>query len=761
MNGVVRAKIALRGVVQGVGFRPFVYRLARELGVHGWVNNTSAGLFIEAEASRTLVESFLHRLRSERPTLSRIVSEEVAWVDPAGYGAFDIRHSDAEGRPAVLILPDIAVCGDCLREMNDPADRRYRYPFINCTNCGPRYSIIRSLPYDRPNTTMDRFPMCPECEREYRDPADRRFHAQPTACPVCGPHVELWEADGTVTAAHYDAVQRAAGAVCGGRIVAMKGLGGFQLLADAANDTAVRTLRERKRRDEKPFAVMFPSMESVRQVCIVSEDEERLLRSPESPILLIRKKEGGATAVSENVAPGNPFLGVMLPYTPLHHLLMSAAGRPVVATSGNVSDEPMCTDERQALTTLGGIADLFLVHDRPIHRYVDDSVVRIAAGRPALLRRARGYAPLPLIMPYSTDEPVLALGGHLKSTVALQDRNMLFVSQHIGDLETLPALECLKETVEDVVTLYDARPSVVLHDRHPNYASTSFARNLPQPKEEVQHHFAHIASAMAENELEGPVFGAAWDGTGYGLDGAIWGGEFIRFDGREFTRFGSLREFPLPGGDAAVKESARSAAGLLYELLGPAAEEHPFVTGHFGPSERRLLLQMMEKRINTPRTTSMGRLFDAVGALLGLRTRAAFEGQTAMAVEWAAMGSNTADAFAFGVDDRDGRIQYDWADIVRGVWNGRVSGRSAADAARMFHTTVVDMLVDAARRSGERKVVLSGGCFQNVLLLETAIRRLREEGFVPYWHQRLPANDGGIAAGQLYYRYLTTRTTAR
>lgn len=599
--------------------------------------------------------------------------------------------------------------------------------------------------------------MCPECETEYRDPSDRRFHAQPIACPRCGPHIELWDDEGKILSSCDEALFEAVNALRAGKIVALKGLGGFQLMCDATNDAVVNELRRRKHRDEKPFALMFPSLSFVEQYCQISETEKRLLISSESPIVLLNRNArtpNHKTQIASSVAPRNPYLGVMLSYTPLHHLLMQEIAVPIVATSGNISDEPMCIDEHDALAKLGGIADLLLVHDRPIQRYVDDSIVRVVMDREMIIRRARGYAPLPLMMKESSNESILAVGGHLKSTIALQKKNMIFISQHIGDLETVPALECFKKTIDDVGSLYHIRPQIVIHDNHPNYASTTVAQQMAGKKESIQHHFAHIASCMAENELNEPLLGVAWDGTGYGLDGSIWGGEFIEFDGNAFSRFATIRSFNLPGGDAAVKESLRSAVGVLYEMYGTGVFHHPVLSEKFSEKEARLILQMMEKKINTPRTTSVGRLFDAVGAILGIRDHSSFEGQTAMEVEFAARECENTEYYPLMLSrTNDPQWTIDWEPMLNCLLNERTNCDTAT-LARKFHTTLVEMIIAVARKSSNKKVVLSGGCFQNTVLLERSIIRLREEGFIPYWHQRIPTNDGGISVGQIYSYYL-------
>ncbi|MFA6540615.1 MAG: carbamoyltransferase HypF [Bacteroidota bacterium] len=756
-----RLKITIHGAVQGVGFRPFVFRLAAEMKLKGFVSNTSHGVVIEAEGEQKSLDSFIAKIRSEQPPHAFIQQSQTEYSDPIGYTDFTIRQSDSTETPTAVILPDSAVCDECVNEMFDPENRRYRYPFINCTHCGPRFSIITAIPYDRPNTTMEAFAMCPECEAEYNDPGNRRFHAQPIACPQCGPQIELWDAKGIVLSRLNEAILETAGALREGKIVALKGLGGFQLLADATNDSAVNELRRRKHREEKPFAVMVGSMLTAKALCDVDPHEEILLSSPESPIVLLRRSyalHNPKISIAASVAPGNPYLGLMLPYTPLHHLLMNAIDVPIVATSGNRSDEPICIDEHEALDKLGSIADFFLVHNRPIRRYVDDSIVRVVKGREMILRRARGYAPLPIEVGRAVHQPVLAVGGFLKNTVALQKNDLIFVSQHIGDLETPSALDCFRNTIEDFSKLYHAKPGTVVHDLHPDYSSTVFAQRLPIPQRSVQHHCAHIASCMAEHGLTKPLIGFSWDGTGYGNDGTIWGGECIDFDGEIFSRAATFLPFCLPGGDAAVKDSKRSAAGMLFEIFGRSLFEQKILQEKFTGYDGALILYMMEKKINTPLTSSVGRMFDAVGSLLRLGDRSAFEGQTAMAVEFAAEKSSSAACYPFDIaGSADPKYTIDWRPMLAAIIEEMEHGVSVSDIAKRFHNTLSTIVVSVAQRIGRDTVVLSGGCFQNVLLLEQTIDRLRESGFNPVWHRRIPPNDGGISVGQIYAEHLTHR----
>jgi hydrogenase maturation protein HypF len=753
-----RLRVMVRGIVQGVGFRPFVYRLATGLGLNGWVNNSAQGVQIDVEGDPDRLHEFLLRLEAERPPRSSIQSLESSLLDPAGYTAFEVRESDEAGAKTTLILPDIATCPDCLSEIFDPADRRYGYPFTNCTNCGPRYSIIEALPYDRAGTTMRQFKMCPECQAEYDNPLDRRFHAQPNACPNCGPQLQLWAAGGWARASGTAALEQAADALRCGEIVAVKGLGGFHLMVDARNEAAVLRLRRHKAREEKPLALMFPSIAAIRAECELAPLEERLLRSPEAPIVLLRRCwDNERTSISDAVAPNNPYLGAMLPATPLHHLLLAELNFPVVATSGNRSEEPICIDERDALECLSRIADLFLVHNRPIARHVDDSIVRIALGRELVLRRARGYAPLPVHIGGASEQPILAVGAHLKNTVALAHAGEVFVSQHIGDLQTLQAFNTFKQVLGSFTDLYGVAPATIACDMHPDYLSTRFAERFATHHGarivSVQHHYAHVLACMAENELSGSVLGVAWDGTGYGLDGTIWGGEWLRTSiggAGGFERAAALRPFRLPGGEIAIKAPWRTAIGLLYEIFG----DELFGRADLAPLQacsaqyRTNLQAIMARKINAPLTTSAGRLFDAIASLVGLRQQSGFEGQAAMELEWAAGQSHADECYPFCLDSCGGGLLVDWEPMVWAMLDQLGRGEPVATIAAMFHATLAAMIVAVAERVGEERVVLTGGCFQNVRLLEQSVRRLRAAGFRPYWPQRIPPNDGGIALGQ-------------
>ncbi|MFQ5957316.1 MAG: carbamoyltransferase HypF [Candidatus Brocadiales bacterium] len=748
-----RVKVSIGGVVQGVGFRPFVFRLASSLGLSGYVTNLPWGVLIEAEGGEEELNKFILRLPREKPPLAHITSLEFSLLDPLGLDTFRIKKSVDEGETSPVIPPDIATCKECLNETLEPKERRHLYPFTNCTNCGPRLSIINALPYDRPNTTMKAFEMCDDCRREYDTPEDRRFHAQPIACPACGPHVELLMQDGKPLVKRDDVMERAAELLLQGKILAVKGLGGFLLVADARNERAVIELRKRKRRGEKPFALLFPSLEMTREYCEVSHMEERLLTSPESPVVLLRRK--AHTDIARAVAPANPYLGVMLPYSPLHLVLSSKAKIPLIATSGNLTDEPICIENKEAQHRLLGIADFFLTHNRPITRYVDDSVTRVVLGREMIMRRARGYAPLPIRHPEELPK-VIGVGADLKNTIALSLGKSVFVSQHIGDLETLEAHEAFLQTISNFTRLFDYKAEVVACDLHPDYFSTIWAHKNGTPVVPVQHHHAHIASCMMENELDGQVLGVAWDGTGYGTDGTVWGGEFMVADYTLFQRVGHLRTFRLPGSERSVKEPRRSALSVLFETFGEGVEDFsdkiPSMSS-FETKEIRLLLEMIKKGINSPLTSSAGRLFDAVSSILGIRHKINFEGQGAMELEFRACeDSLSAPAYYdFSLDNggTNKPIVIDWRPVISGIIDDINNRMDTGIVSAKFHNTLSKMILAVARKVEMERVVLSGGVFQNKFLLEKTSQELEKEGFRVYTHQRVPPNDGGISLGQV------------
>ncbi|OIO38200.1 MAG: carbamoyltransferase HypF [Candidatus Omnitrophica bacterium CG1_02_46_14] len=748
-----RLKVTVHGAVQGVGFRPFVYRLASELGLCGWVANSTQGLLIEVEGGLQPLESFLSALTLQKPARSFIQSSESVILDPKGYFSFKILESRTEGQKTALVMPDIAICDKCLSEIFDRGNRRCHYPFTNCTNCGPRYSLMEALPYDRHHTTMKNFSLCEACQAEYEDPTDRRYHAQPNACPHCGPHCELWDLEGRIFAKHDEALLKTVKLILKGQIAAVKGLGGFHLMVDATNENAVNRLRQQKHRQEKPFALMMPTLEMTKHFCEVSMLEEGLLCSPEAPIVLLRAKKDvplGVSPIVHSVAPRNPNLGVMLPYTPLHHLLMRELNIPVIATSGNLSEEPIVTDEYEAVRRLTRVADFFLVHNRPIARPVDDSIVRVINGRRMVLRRARGFAPLPFYASDS-DKSILAVGAHLKNTVAQSIGGQIFVSQHVGDLGTEESWIAFTQAAKSFEKLYSQKPDLVAFDIHPGYPSTRFAEGLGLPEIRVQHHYAHCLSCMMENEVENPVLGIAWDGTGDGDDGTIWGGEFLRIGSKGFERLAHFRTFRLPSSEQAVHEPRRSALGLLYEIFEESLFEmkNMSVVSKFSAVELMNLKSLLKKGLYSPKTSSAGRLFDAVASILGLCQIHDYEGQAAMQLEFAIDGQCVDEKYSIKFFKNDSSWIFDWEPMIREILADLNKGVHVGEIALKFHNTLAETILNVAALSGEKKIVLSGGCFQNKYLLERTIKVLTAEGFSPYWHQRIPTNDGGISLGQI------------
>ncbi len=745
---IKRIRLEIEGIVQGVGFRPFVYRLAARHCLGGWVRNTGRGVLIEAEGKPENLALFREAISSEAPPLAVITGLRCSEQVPAGETGFAILASGG-GESRAMISPDCDVCPDCLAELFDPTDRRYRYPFINCTNCGPRYSIITGIPYDRPFTTMAPFAMCPACRAEYDDPASRRFHAQPNACPACGPHLRLTTAAGDDVAG--DPLDGAIRLLREGRILAVKGVGGYHLAVDAGNEEGVRELRRRKQRDEKPFALMAPTLEAISCFALVDETEARLLSGTERPIVILRKKE--ANAVAPSVAPANGYFGVMLPATPLHYLLLRGNFSALVMTSGNVTDEPIAFRDDEARNRLAGIADAFLTHDREIHARLDDSVVRVFQGNPLFLRRSRGYVPRGVLLPASQTN-VLAVGAELKAAVCLTRGNRAFLSQHIGDLKNTATLASLDETVIHLQRLLDVQPAVVAHDLHPDYLSTAYAGRIADlPALAVQHHHAHLASCMAENGLDGECIGVIFDGTGYGLDGTIWGGEFLVGDYRGFRRAGQFCYVPLPGGDAAVREPFRMAISWLHRTYGAKLFDLPLpCLAEVGEPERGILLRMLERGINSPSTSSCGRLFDAAAAILGVRSRISYEGQAAIELEALAEEGAPGEPFPFVVSAEDDRQVLDFAPLFKAMTEELIAGGGRAGLARRFHVTIAlaaATVCDEIRtNSGANRVALSGGVFQNRLLSEEMVNLLAARGFDVYTHRLVPPNDGGLALGQ-------------
>ena len=744
-------KIHVTGVVQGVGFRPFVYQLAREHGLAGWVCNTSAGVDIEVEGPAPALIQFLADLKAQAPPLAHVESITATDSPPDGYRQFEIRRSVTQEGEYQLISPDIATCQDCLRELLDPQDRRYRYPFTNCTNCGPRFTIIEDIPYDRPKTTMRDFTMCPDCQAEYDNPLDRRFHAQPNACPVCGPHLSLLGEDGTAVGVE-DVISAAVQLLTEGRIMAIKGLGGFHLACDATNEEAVRRLRQRKRRPAKAMAVMMATMEKITAHCLVSREEEELLSSLQCPIVLLPWRAD--STVCRLVAPGNRYLGVMLPYTPLHHVLLREMGRPLIMTSGNISEEPIAVENDEALTRLRGIADRFLVHNREIYARYDDSVWMVVEGKSQPLRRSRGYAPFPIRLSFKAQQ-ILACGTELKNTFCATKDEYAFLSQHIGDMGNMETLEHFQTSIELYKRLFRLEPEIVAYDMHPDYLATKYALGSGESVQlvPVQHHHAHIASCMVDNGVDGEVIGVALDGTGYGTDGAIWGGEFLIADYRSFRRVGHLQYVPLPGGEAAIHKPYRMAIGHLYSLLGEEGltAALPFL-GEMDELEVHIIKQQIDQEINAPLTSSCGRLFDAVSALLGFRGRATYEAQAAIRLEMIASDEDDGTSYPFPIVERDGIRAVQLADIWQGMLDDLLGQVPAPAIALRFHNTMAQISLDmcrvAASETGLNRVALSGGCFQNRLLFTKTVATLRDAGFEILTHSRVPCNDGGVSLGQ-------------
>jgi hydrogenase maturation protein HypF len=761
-----RRAIAVQGIVQGVGFRPFVHGLASRLELSGFVKNRVGGVLIEVEGDVRSLDHFLTELATKPPPLARI--DRLNWERRPTKGdcQFRIQPSEVESSGPVFVSPDAATCADCLAELLAPTDRRHRYPFLNCTNCGPRLTIVTGAPYDRQRTTMAGFPMCAACRAEYENPADRRFHAQPTCCPACGPRLQLLDGQSRPIAV-ADPVATFTAALLVGQIGALKGLGGYHLACEARSGAAVAELRRRKHRDEKPFAVMVADDAAAEALCEVRPAERELLLSPRRPIVLLRKRPGAG--VAEEVAPHNPFLGVMLPYTPLHHLLLRATqGVPLVMTSGNRSDEPIAYEDRDAVERLAGIADLCLTHDRPIHVRCDDSVTRIVDGGELPLRRSRGYAPQPITLPLDCPLPILAVGGQLKGTFALGRGAHAFLSHHLGDLDHFDAYQAFVKDIALYEQLFAIHPRVVAHDLHPDYASTRYARQRRGAEAEgqscpdagvqlfaVQHHHAHMASCMAEHGLLEPVIGVTFDGTGYGTDGAIWGGEFLVGDYRQFRRAAHLRYVGMPGGDQAIREPWRMALAHLVD----ASARDDLLAGRVPALARRTARTMIERRFNTPLTSSAGRLFDAVAALTGLRERVSFEGQAAMELEWLVAEAVTDGTYPFDLtetaegDPPEPTLVVDTRPIIRGIARDARQGTDASLIARRFHSTMVELIASVCDRlrqaTGLEVVVLSGGVFMNALLTHEARASLQRAGFRVYCHRLVPTNDGGLSLGQL------------
>lgn len=749
MTSVSRTvEIQVQGIVQGVGFRPFVYQLAHQLGLAGDVANTAAGVLIHLQGTQAVIDRFLMALNTEAPPLSRITGVTITPLKTDRIEGFTIRHSRSDVGRSTLISPDVSVCDDCLRELFDPEDRRHRYPFINCTNCGPRYTIIDDIPYDRPKTSMRHFAMCDRCQAEYDDPMNRRFHAQPNACPVCGPQVSLMDPKGTPIRT-ADPILKAIDLLSKGHVLAVKGLGGFHLAADAANTAAVTALRSRKHREEKPFAVMARDFEHIAAFARFSEDEAALLSASQKPIVLLEKREPHPLA--DAVAPNNRCFGVMLPYTPLHHLLMEGPFSALVMTSGNLSEEPIAIDNEEAFRRLSGIADFFLVHDRDIYLRSDDSILRLVAGHSRQIRRSRGYVPVPVFLNGKRPQ-IMALGAELKNTVCLLKEDRAFVGQHIGDLENLATLGFFQETIRHLKRILDISPDIIACDRHPDYLSTRYAMEQNElPVVQIQHHHAHIVSCLAENQVDGPVIGLSFDGTGYGDDGTVWGGEILVADLAGYERIGHLATVPMPGSAAAIREPWRMALSYLQATFGDQfREKHIPLLRRLDTKRMEAVVKMTAVGLNSPLTSSLGRLFDAIAAMAGVRERVAFEGQAAMELEMAA--AQTPAGIYEWEWSTDSQYRLRFEPIVAGVVSDLEKGLPIGVISRRFHDTLVAAFVNICTRIRDERnlseVALSGGVFQNALLLSHMISALKEKGFTVYSHRLVPANDGGIALGQ-------------
>jgi hydrogenase maturation protein HypF len=748
------ARINVRGVVQGVGFRPFVYRLAHQYNLKGWVRNTSGNVAIEAEGDAQALDNFLANFEAKAPPRAQIEEIEITFHSAKGYTDFVIRKSLRQKGERQLVSPDIATCDNCKREIFSPTDRRFRYPFTNCTDCGPRFTIIKDIPYDRSGTTMHKFIMCRECQQEYDQVQDRRFHAQPNACYACGPSLELADKNGTPIQCD-DVIETASELLNAGNVLAIKGLGGFHLACDATNETVVKQLRKRKTRPSKPLAVMIKDLTEVEKHCSLIPEERALLESPQCPIVLLKWKQH-LSNISSAVAPNSKALGVMLPYTPLHHILLRDVERPLVMTSGNLSGEPLAKDNEEALCKLGKIADYFLFHDRDIYVSCDDSVCMVEEGIPQVIRRARGYAPYPILLPFESEQ-LLACGAELKNTFCLTHGAHAFLSQHIGDMENEETLRHFENTIELYEQLFRIEPDRVAYDMHPEYISTKYALELGSKRGlkliAVQHHHAHIVSCLVDNGNKGPVIGVAFDGTGYGTDGKIWGGEFLVADWHGFERVGQLEYVPLPGGEAAIKKPYRMALSYIYTLLGEDFCLEDLPLNEIDPIERDVIRKQIKQGINSPATSSAGRLFDAISAITGVRKEIDYDAQAAIELEMRAQEETRGSgAYPFTIDEQQTIRVARLAELIAAIIHDIKNGVSSAIVSRRFHHTVACLIATMCKRiakdRGIDQVALSGGVFQNRLLLRSTIAALKEEGFTVLTHRLVPCNDAGISLGQ-------------
>jgi hydrogenase maturation protein HypF len=734
----IHAQIEIQGIVQGVGFRPFIARLATRFFQKGWIKNTFSGVLISIEGLENQQQEFLLALQNELPPFAEIHDLKTMSQPLANFEKFEILPSVSDSKMSVFSLPDIATCADCIEDIFNPKSRYFRYPFTSCCSCGARYSISARQPYDRENTSMAAFKLCADCQHEYQSMDNRRFHAQTLACPTCGVQLSFWDESGNVLAEKDEALKMAVEKLRAGEIMALKGIGGYQLLVDATNQETVERLRERKKRPMKPFALMVENFAAAQNLCVISECEKTALTSSAAPIVLL--KRGEQIEIAEAVAPEQKLLGVMLAYSPLHHLLLRNFGLPLVATSGNRSNEPICIDDAQALENLAGIADYFLVHNRPILRPLDDSIVREINGKITVLRRARGFAPLPIKVK-NTVSNTLAVGGQMKNTVAISHNNQAILSQHLGDLDSEATRHQFEKTLIDLQNSYDFKPLRVMHDLHPDYVSSQFAANLAIEKIAVQHHYAHALSCMAENGLPPHALGIIFDGSGFGLDGTIWGGEFLAIHETHFERFAHFRTFPLVGGSKAIQEPRRVALGLLFCCVG----EKAFEQFYFSENEKNLLKLALTKNLNCPKTSSVGRLFDGVASLLDLCHVNQYEGHAAMLLENCAIESETTDFYDFEIAEKI----IDWQPMIQQILIDK-KRESPNYCAAKFHNTLAKISVEIAHLANQKAIVLSGGCFQNALLTKKIVGALSAANFNVYTHQNVPPNDGGLALGQLY-----------
>lgn len=752
----VRLSIRIEGIVQGVGFRPFVFNLARNLFLSGYVLNNSRGVDIEIEGDKQKAWQFLQKLKNQSPPLAMIEKINYKILSPVGYTDFKIRESQKQKDKFLPISPDISICDECLQELFDPCNRRYLYPFINCTNCGPRFTIVKDVPYDRERTTMDKFKMCPDCQSEYENPSNRRFHAQPNACWRCGPRVQLIDRTGEKIATD-NPIFFGAELLKKGNILAIKGIGGYHLACDATNSQVIKRLRERKNRIDKPFALMMLNLKQIKKYCRLTREEESFILSPRRPIVLLERKNED---LPREIAPKNKYLGVMLPYTPLHYLLLKEVRVPLVMTSGNISEEPIAYKDEDALSHLNKIADYFLVHNREIQIRVDDSVGRVVGGKPSLIRRSRGYAPQPLKMNFVAKRAVLATGAHLKNTFCFLKKNYAFLSHHIGDLENLAALLSLEEGIGHYERIFQCHPEVVCCDLHPNYSSTNLAREYAEKRKIplifVQHHHAHIVSVMAEQGINEAVIGIAFDGSGLGTDGKIWGGEFLIANYVDFERKGHLNYLPLPGGEGAIKEPWRMGLSYLNEIYG---EKCPAIAEELFPrktAEIELIQKLIKKKINTPLTSSAGRLFDAIASILGIREKINYEGQAAIELEMLSIDERKK-FYPFKIIEKDGKFTVDTLPLVEAIIEEKRKGEKKENIAGRFHWSISQIIMKACsfirKEQGLNQVILSGGVFQNNLLLKQVLSLLRSSGFKVILPELVPPNDGGIALGQAVVGY--------